>query len=44
MGWKVNSFLLIGSLEGILEDICDIKNTNGDVVCGINGNNQPYCG
>ena len=41
MGWTVNSFLLIGSLEGILEDIGDIQNTNGDVVCGINGNNQP---
>ena len=44
MGWAVKHFSLRGSLEGILEGIGYIRNTNGEVVCGSNGNNQPECG
>ena len=44
MVWKVNNFLLRGSLEVILAFICDIHNTNGEVVCGINFNNHPGYG
>ena len=40
MGWTVNNLLLRVSLEGIIEGIGDIQNTNGEVVGGINGNNQ----
>ena len=43
MGQIVNNFL-IRSLEGILEGVCEIRNTNGDLVCGSNGNNKPDCG
>ena len=37
MGWKVNNFLLRGRLEFILGGICDIRDTNGEVVCDSNG-------
>ena len=43
MGWKVNGFMLRGSLEGILEVMGDIYDTNGEVLCGSSGNNQPEC-
>ena len=43
MGCKVDDLLIRGSLEVILEGIGDIHNTNGDVVGGINDNNQPEC-
>ena len=44
MGLTVNSFPLRGSLVNILEGIGDIRNTNGEVVYGINGNNHPEYG
>ena len=44
MGLTVNSFPLRGSLVNILEGIGDIRNTNGEVVYGINGNNHPDYG
>ena len=31
MEWKVNDLLVRGSLEGILEVIGDIRDTNGEV-------------
>ena len=40
MGWAVNNFPLRGNLEGILEVIGDISDTNDEVLCFINGNNQ----
>ena len=43
MGWQVNNLPLIGILEGLLEGIGDLCNTNGEVVSGINGKNQPEC-
>ena len=36
-------FMLRGSLEIILEGIVDIRNYNGKVVRGRNGNSQPEC-
>ena len=44
MGWTVNNLLLRGSLEGIMEGISYIHDTNGDVVCVSNGNNHTECG
>ena len=41
MEWIVNDLLVRGSLEGILEVIGDIRDTNGEVLCGINGNKNP---
>ena len=43
MGRTVNNLLLRGSLEVTMEGIFDIRNDNGDVVCGSNGKNQPDC-
>ena len=43
MGWSVNNFPFRGILEGILEGIGDIRNTNGDVVGGRDGINNPDC-
>ena len=43
MGYTVNNLPLRGSLEVIIEGISDIHNTNGDMVCGWNVNNQPEC-
>ena len=36
MVWTVNNLPLIRSLEGIMEGIGEIRNTNGEVVCGSN--------
>ena len=41
MGCTVNNFPLKGILESIMGGIDEIRNTNGEVVGGINGNNQP---
>ena len=41
MGWTVNNFPIRVILEVIMEGIGDIINTDGEVVVGINGNNQP---
>ena len=43
MGWTVNNFTLGVSLESILECIGDIRDTNGEVVGGSNGNIQTEC-
>ena len=43
MGWTVNNSSLRGSLEGILEGIDDICNTDGEVLGERNGNNQLEC-
>ena len=43
MGWTVNNFPLIEILVVILEGIGYIHNINGDMVGGINGNNQTEC-
>ena len=43
MGFQVNNFPLVGIREDIMEGIGDIFNTNGDIVSGSNGNNQPEC-
>ena len=43
MGWKLNNYPLIGTLEGIMEGIVYIRNINGDMVGGSNGNNQMEC-
>ena len=42
--WKVNNLPIRGSLEVILEVIGDIRDTNDEVVCVINGNNNQECG
>ena len=39
MGCTVNNFLLRGIIEGVLEGIVSIHDTNGDVVRVINGKN-----
>ena len=41
MWYAVNNYPLRGILEGILEVIGDIRDINGEVVCGNNGNNHP---
>ena len=43
MGWAVNGFQFQGISEVILEGIGDIRNTNGYLLGGTNGNNQPDC-
>ena len=43
MGCTVNNFLLRGIIEGVLEGIVSIHDTNGDVVRVINGKNEPQC-
>ena len=40
MGWTVNNLPLKLILEGVMEGIGDMHNINGDMVGGINGNNQ----
>ena len=44
MGRTVNNLTLRGSFGGIMEGIDEIRNTNGEVVCDSNGDNQPECG
>ena len=44
MGLKVNNVPLRGSVEGILEVIGDIHDTNGEVLRGRNDTNYPECG
>ena len=34
MWWEFNCLSLRGNLEGILEGVSDIRDTNGEVVCG----------
>ena len=41
MGRAVNNLRIRGSLDDILEGIGDIRTTNGEVLGGSNGNNQP---
>ena len=43
MEWIFNSLPLRAILEGIMEFIGGICNTNDEVVCGRNGNNHPEC-
>ena len=43
MGWTFNKIPLRGILSGIMESIGDIRNINGDMVGGSNGNNQMEC-
>ena len=44
MGYTINNLFLRGILEGIMDGIGEIYDTNDEVVCGSNGNNQPECG
>ena len=44
MGWTVNDFPLRVILKSVLEGIGDIRNTDGEVLCGSNGNNRTECG
>ena len=36
MEWTVNNLLLEGRVQGILEGIGDIRNTNGEMLYGRN--------
>ena len=44
MGWAVNNLPLRVILQVILEGIGDIRDTNNEVLCGIDENNKPGCG
>ena len=44
MWWTVKNLSLRGIREGVLEGIGDIRDTNGEVVGGINVNSNPGCG
>ena len=44
MGYTINNLFLRGILEGIMDGIGEIYDTNDEVVCGSNGNNKPECG
>ena len=43
MGRKINYLTFRRFLEIILEEVCDVPNTNGGVGSDINGDNKKEC-